>query len=442
MSNPPHSVLDKLLALPISGEAFLLRRRGRAVLVDGGWKKDRVAEVITALIPAVTTLDVVVCTHGDGDHAGGLPELLRRWPGQIGQVWLPGRWVEVVPELMKNPKGFVDNLIQQLDIIIRDNAPDPIVQSRLDRSLEKVGPVSPEIPDRPQDAPTDLEPDEPEAAADDRWFDEDWDGPEIDLGATEPTEDLPWFAELRDAQGLATEKAASTAIQSARARIGYRKKKRRITASAASAWLGMIDTVEAIRGIAAAAIAQRLRVRWFDYQSFASTRRPNGGVRGFLEPINAREQPPEPLTLSFLMRLTIINRESLVFFAPPSLSRLGVLFCGDSPLGNGPRFGQSFLRHTARPTLPIVATAPHHGAETNRSAYDHMRNWADVVVLLRAGGDSDQPGATFRSLGWPFKICATCPRSGRAPHLAGVAGPGTHPWFPSAIIVGMPCGCT
>jgi hypothetical protein len=435
-------VLDQLLALPVSGEAFLLRRRGHAVLVDGGWKKDKVAAVIGAHLPALRTLDIVVCTHGDGDHAGGLPELLRRWPGRIGQVWLPGRWVEVVPELMKDPKGFVDNLVQQLDTIIRDNAPDPIVQSQLDRSGEFLGSAFPEIPQRQEDAPRDPESDEPEVAEADGWFGKVWDDHEIDLDATEPTEDLPWFAELRDAKGLATEKVASAALQSARARIGYRKKKRRITASTASAWLGMIDTVEAIRGIAAAAIARRLRVRWFDYQSFSNTRRPNGGVRGFLEPINAREQPPEPLTLSFLMRLTIINRQSLVFFAPPKLSRLGVLFCGDSPLGDGRRFGQSFLRHTARPTLPIVATAPHHGAETNRSAYDHMRKWADVVVLLRAGGDSDQPGATFRSLGWPFKVCATCPRSGRAPHLAGVAGPGKHPWFPSAIIVGLPCGCT
>ena len=269
---------------------------------------------------------------------------------------------------------------------------------------------------------------------------EDWDDPEIDLGTTEPTDDPPWFAELRGAKNLPIEKVADAAFQSARSRILYRKRKRRLSTAAATAWLGMVDTVEAIRRIAAAAIARRLRIRWFDYHAFASMRRPSGGVCGFLEPINAREQAPAPFKLSFLMRLTVINRQSLVFLAPPKLSRLGVLFCGDSPLGDGRRFAQSFLRHSRPPDLPIVATAPHHGAETNRAAYDHMRHWADVLVLLRAGGDRDQPGPTFKALDWPLKVCAACPGSGRPAHVAGVASPGRHPWFPLAI-VGMPCGC-
>ena len=68
-------------------------------------------------VSATKTLDVVVCTHGDGDHAGGLVDLLKLWPGTIGQVWLPGRWVDVVPELLRDPKGFVDGLIKELDAI-------------------------------------------------------------------------------------------------------------------------------------------------------------------------------------------------------------------------------------------------------------------------------------------------------------------------------------
>jgi hypothetical protein len=440
MSAVPAATCDQVLALPISGEAFLLRRRGYAVLIDGGWKQNELYRVLAMHLPTTKPLDIVVCTHGDGDHAGGLPEVLRRWPGRIGQVWLPGRWVDVVPELMKNPKGFVDQLIRELDTIIRENAPDALVEAPFTRSEDATDPVPADISGPWQGAP--LVRDAVGAAASDEVPSdgEVWDDPEVDLGTTEPTDDPPWFAELRNASNLPTERVADAAFQSARSRIAYRKRKRRLSVAAAAAWLGMIDTVEAIRGIAAAAIARGLRIRWFDYHAFVNTRRPSGGVRGFLEPINAREQAPAPFKLSFRMTLEVINRQSLVFLAPPTWSRLGVLFCGDSPLGDGRRFAHSFLRHTTPPGLPIVATAPHHGAETNRAAYDHMRDWADVLVLLRAGGNRDQPGPTFKALGWPLKVCATCPGSGRPPHTAGVAGPGPFPWLPLAV-VGTPCGC-
>ncbi len=348
------------------------------------------------------TLLIVVCTHGDGDHAGGLPDLLRHWRC-IGQVWLPGRWVDVVPDLMKDPKGFMSDLIRELDAIIRESAPDPVVQSPFDRSEDSTAPIPADISGHEQEAPPVRGTGGAEASDEVCAAKEVWDGPEIDLGATEPTDDLPWFAELRAAENLPTEEVAATAFQSARSRIRYRERRRRLNAVAARAWLGMVDTVEAIRGIAAAAIARRLRIRWFDYHAFADTRRPSGGVLDFLEPINAKEQAPAPFKLSLLMRLTTINRQSLVFLAPPERSRLGVLFCGDSPLGDGRRFAQSFLKHTAAPRLPIVATAPHHGAETNRAAYGYMHCWANVRVLLRAGGNGGSTGADLQGAHWAAK---------------------------------------
>ena len=117
MTSLSHRHIDQVLALPITGEAFLLRRQGRTVLVDGGWKKDKIVHALVPYVPATKTLDVVVCTHGDGDHAGGLVDLLKLWPGTIGQLWLPGRWVDVVPELLRDPKRFVNGLIKELDNI-------------------------------------------------------------------------------------------------------------------------------------------------------------------------------------------------------------------------------------------------------------------------------------------------------------------------------------
>ena len=427
---------DQLLALPVSGESFLLRRSHYAVLVDGGWKKDKVRSVLATHFPAIGKLDIVVCTHGDGDHAGGLPDLLNNWPGQIGQVWLPGRWADVVPDLMKDPKGFVKRLLRELDEIIRANKPDPVVSSPFDRFGGADDQTAAETfrTDEDLSIRRDGDDEAPFREEEDRY------GAEIDLGATEPIDEPTWFDELRKAVNLPGDEVASRAFESARSSIKYRERKLRLSAGAATGWLGMIDTVEAIRGIANAAIARKLRVRWFDYRAFEATRRPSGGVPGFLEPINAREQAPAPLYASLLLRLTEINRHSLVFFAPPTITRLGVLLCGDSPLGDGSKFATSFLSSTARPRYPIVSTAPHHGAETNSAAYQHMRGWADIIVLVRAGGSSSQPGQTFKSLKWPLKVCATCPATRRAAHIAGVASAGPNWWYP-LVIVGKPCAC-
>jgi len=442
VSSRPHALHDLVLALPITGESFLLRRRGHTVLVDGGWKKDKIADVLAAHFPAVTALDVIVCTHGDGDHAGGLPNLLSRWPGRIGQLWLPGRWVDVVPDLLKDPKGFVDGLMRELNTVIRKKLPDPIGNTELEQAQASFGGDPVGDSKLSEEGTGDQESDNPSPTSEASWSEADWGDDDVDFGDTESTDEPDWFAELRRSSALPTDKAASDAFGSGRSRIRYRESKGRIGTASALAWLRLIDTVEAIRGIAAAAMGRRLRIRWFDFDAFSDTRRPSGGVPGFLVPINAREQAPPPFEGNFLARLTRINRESLVFFAPPRWHRLGVLFCGDSPLGDGQKFGQSFLQHSTPPGLPIVATAPHHGAETNSAAYAHMSNWADVMVLLRTGGDRKQPGATFKALGWPFKVCATCPQSNRTPRLAGVAGPGRHRWFPPAIVMGIPCDCT
>ena len=436
--------IDQLLALPITGEAFLLRRQGRTVLVDGGWKKDKIVHALAPHVSAAKTLDVVVCTHGDGDHAGGLVDLLKLWPGKIGQLWLPGRWVDVVPELLRDPKGFVDGLIKELDDIDMKGLSDcsskegaaeltAIMDDRVllereaarDSTDERVSADS-ILSEHGRDPASDIDDEEP-----------------VDLGGTEPTDEPEWFADLRrTARELRPTEAASRAFKSARQRIRSRKTKGKIGGAIAAFWLGLIDTCEAIRGIAEAAIGRNLRVRWFDFDAFSHTRQPNGGVPNFLEPMNAVEQAPPALDVSYLARLSAINRESLVFLARPSHRRLGILFCGDSPLGDGQKLSRSFLRADLRPGWPIVATAPHHGAETNRAAYEHMNTWANVIILLRAGGDRDQPGPTFKSLSMPFKVCATCPQSGRKPTLAGASSTGHWPGWAPVIVMGQPCVCT
>jgi hypothetical protein len=449
--------MDQLLALPIRGESFLLRRGSRHILVDGGGSLHKISKSGQALArslstvgPSLRTLDVVVCTHADGDHAAGLASLLDHWrvpdgnggeeTGRIGQFWLPGRWVDVLPELMRTPETFLDGLIAALDQVVHegpnlaqsDGADDDLVEtldamvrrerrSAMDRELNPEG-IHPE----PQ-------------TYHDLVGDDD-----VDLGGTEPLDEPGWFSDLRrDVDGLeGIRPKALKALESARRRILYRRAQGKIGAALAQFWFGLIDTAASIRGIADQAIRHRVRVRWFDFDEFERKRCPRGGVPGFLVPINAVEQAPPPTSgISYLAQLSAVNEACLSFFAPPTARRLGVVFCGDSPFGDGQGYANSFLLSLRSPLLPVVATAPHHGSESNAMAYGHVERWANVQVWLRTGGTSKQPGPTFKQIVFPRRVCTYCPQTNRQPRLAGICGACSFPSCGPLWITGHHCIC-
>ena len=66
--------MDKLTALPLKGESFLLRRDDYTILVDGGYGSKPLLTALKKLREPVAYIDVVVCTHADMDHAGGADE--------------------------------------------------------------------------------------------------------------------------------------------------------------------------------------------------------------------------------------------------------------------------------------------------------------------------------------------------------------------------------
>lgn len=76
-----------------SGDALILRSGQHAVLVDGGLGlpggvnlgRTRVLPALGAL--GIGRLDIVVATHADADHVGGLPAVLAALP--VGALWLP-----------------------------------------------------------------------------------------------------------------------------------------------------------------------------------------------------------------------------------------------------------------------------------------------------------------------------------------------------------------
>ena len=104
---------SKFTALPVGqGDAFLLERGERAILVDGG----RARHAFTSTIAAhskTQRLSIVVCTHADADHAEGLIGLLEGNTIQVEEVWLPGRWTERLADLCRDPEAFVTAAIHQ-----------------------------------------------------------------------------------------------------------------------------------------------------------------------------------------------------------------------------------------------------------------------------------------------------------------------------------------
>ena len=84
----------RLVTLDVGqGAAVVVQGRGAAILFDGGTAfsggvdlgRSAVAPALAAL--GVTRLDLVIASHSDLDHRGGLPAVVERVP--TTRLWLP-----------------------------------------------------------------------------------------------------------------------------------------------------------------------------------------------------------------------------------------------------------------------------------------------------------------------------------------------------------------
>lgn len=416
--------MDQLVALPVFGDAFLLRRSGRVILVDGGKSSVLLAGELAKY--GVSHLDIVVCTHADYDHAGGLVDLLDRSAITVGEFWLPGAWAESLPTLLTAPVEVVDDLILTLDREINARTLDADSEEFEEQMHSYVSRRRNEY--RKAEPPADRD-DHNEPFKSTR-----------EQGATGQ-----WNAELpldEDAEDRAVR-----AFRSGRSRIRYRVAKRKVSKTVATFWLGLIDTAERIRRIAVQATHHGVSVRWFDFGEFAKTNRAGGGDAGFLIPLNAVElanPPPPPIGLSFLVRLTPVNEECLVFLSP-NIDKFwwewSILFTGDSPLGSGKNYSVSWLRWPKDASRSVIATAPHHGSESNFSAYDHLdKKKVAVRVWVRSGGTDKHPGKTYRMLHPSSRICTYCPHAKKPLQAAEIYFP-KSPWWPPLHTNGHICTC-
>ena len=249
-----------------------------------------------------------------------------------------------------------------------------------------------------------------------------------------------------DQRADARDTAAAKEFDRGRRLVRHRAAAQHLSEQQRSLWIRTIKTAERIRQIAVQAVRHDVSVRWFDFGEFANSRSAMGGDAGRLVPLNSVELlfPPTPVeAMSYLARLTPVNEECLVFLAEGERLwpwDIGVIFTGDSPLGFGTGYGDSFLGSKLDEIRIVVATAPHHGSESNKVAYQHMNAAARVAVWLRSGGSSRHPGPTFRGLPDVMRVCTSCPHRGHARRLA-VVHLSHADWWPVLRTNGHECNC-
>lgn len=369
--------MARFIAIPVAqGDAFYLERENLSVLVDGGRNRSAFAAMFQA-ITRKNGVDIVVCTHNDADHTEGTVGYLQSGLG-CKEVWLPGRWLSVLPDVLKS---FVDVFVELNDNVLHAVRRLKIIEGQTDRlTIERYSEhLEERVNDISVEHPEDLT---GEVIGEDGWTElhaqlleqaEPWEG----SGWLSPWRNGDWddFFCFRHFPPLPP--AAIQLLFSA------------------------IDAAARIRAIALEAYHRGIPVRWFEYSASKAA----GGLPE-LQPVNstaiARVRPRIGTLLDFLA-LTVSNKQSLVFWSPPADQHPGVLFTADSDLA-GCRLPSQFRG--------ALATAPHHGSEANAQAYRIVASAAQqfdsTITWIRSDGRSrKRPGSTYLTIP-SRRLCTIC----------------------------------
>lgn len=358
---------DCFVAVPVGkGDAFFFEYQGARYLVDGGQAVQGFSETLKATTGA-DSLDVVVCTHADADHANGVLGLLKVGAIPVREVWLPGRWTERLPDLLAEPLKFYAEVAEECRGADHDD---------LEAFAEATsGPVSGEEsdPDRGRD-----------------------DADSHEGSSLEPLRNL--IVEAPELPRWPRPSALYWEIVDVLWEVPEPHRRR--------IFLQAVDAAERIRDIARWAVDRGAEIKWFDFDQFERSGKPIGG-NTVLRPVNSVELLllPKRRKLSALryLALTVANRESLVFLGRPGApgESRELLFTADSDLG---------FDLPEPPPRSLIATAPHHGAESNAQVYGKVGDWMKSANISWVRSDSackKRPGSAFRTAPGK-KFCTLC----------------------------------
>lgn len=356
------------IALPVAcGDAFYLRRPAKSILIDGGKSTNAFPGIFTNYTSS-THVDLLVCTHNDADHANGVLGFLRS-ELTCSELWLPGTWLDALPRLLRPFETVFEDLL-----------------------------FEPEL--------TEMR----------------------DVGRAEPHEDDLRLNGWPQSVALLLEEAP---VWPTATFTPYVFMLRAVPDSHRGPWVEMQALIAAgqrIRDIAIQAVQRGLPVRWFEHAPAS----PGGGTPGILEPLSSKAKTrvaPSSRTLREHLRLTTVNKESLVFWAPQHESSPGVLFCADSDF-------------EGIQSLPLVAntivTAPHHGAESNASVYLKVDpNKSENVTWVRSDSHTaKRPCSAYKARA--NRYCTLCSgAAGPQKSLGFVSGSGV--WQPTRSTLRCTC---
>lgn len=369
--------MKEFIALPVGqGDAFYLKHDNFSVLIDGGKSRKRLSSLFRKHTNT-NGVNVLVCTHNDADHANGVLGFLES-DLNCDEVWLPGRWLSVLPDLLKPFEEIHNTLINDMGSI---NKEVNIGQNEIEQYVD-FGEYADEI------------------------------SSELSEDSIDSAESIPkngWPEQYRDNH-----------LKSAKSWDSFYDylnfiKLRCISLEEPEYYFfwSAIEAAIRIRKIADSAIHSGIPVRWFQYD----TKKPSKS-HPILKSINARQISnitPRNKKFSLMqhLALTVSNKESLVFWSPQTDSCPGILFTADSDLKNTklPK-GHEFRS--------AIVTAPHHGSEANAHAYTEVKNAAGnnyypSITWIRSDGKYKQrPGKSYLSLSNTNRFCTLC-RNQNAP---------------------------
>jgi hypothetical protein len=347
---------DRFIALPVGqGDAFYLEKNGRRILFDGGRYEKVFPETFVHHVGQIKCIDIMVCSHADADHVNGLIGLLESNIVTTREVWLPGKWSNRIIDMSVNSTEFLYELAEDIFKVDADDLGE----------LES-----------------------------------------LPLSETMNSE----FDEIQEGEveaALESECLFDTELSPIVLSIPLRPFRNLYL------FIDAFQTAKRIRKLAKAAYHHGAQIKWFDYDEFQKTERPDGGSKELLIPVNSVESKPRKLKISAIhyLALSVANRQSLVFLAPETKAGPSVLFTADSDL--------RFSINVPCPSESIIVTSPHHGSESNSNAYTQIRNWMKSASFkgteywVRSDGNyKSRPGSSFKSLR-ADRRCTICHQAGK-----------------------------
>lgn len=391
--------MAQFIAIPVNqGDAFYFSRGDWSVLVDGGRSQAGFPSLFKNVTGA-NGVTILVCTHNDADHANGVLGFLEAGLS-CEEIWLPGRWLALLPAVLKSFEEVFCNLLCDLH------------ETKIDEEVEKLSHDFSLIEAFAQHLRTSL--DSETTGIDEQLGVGGWTELHVQLLEQAKDWEIPAWPLFLHPKFY----CYYDGIDSVKAQLLW----------------SAIDAAHRIRAISIEAFHRGIPVRWFEF----SHQSQYGGMEE-LKPINANEIArvrPQTGRLLDLLALSVSNKECLAFWSPPTEQHPGVLFSGDSDLASA----------NIPPALfGAIATAPHHGSEANSDAYRTIKSVANghfsSITWVRSDGRyRNRPGSTFLRL-TSQRYCTICRHHNTFTRKNAVClFPSANSWISYNCTI--PCSCS